>query len=187
MAKTQRITVGSNEQRIISLLWTGAQTELAYEVTLAKPGAQVQFLGLLIGQQAQNLALNIRVIHAAPQTTSEIVVKAALRDSARVDIDGMLRILPGAKGTTAWLGAHVLLSEDAKGQAIPGLEILENDVKAGHATTVGRINDLEVFYLMCRGLPEATARQLVVSGFLQDMINRLPSNLAAQAKKALIV
>jgi Fe-S cluster assembly protein SufD len=79
-----------------------------------------------------------------------------------------------------------MLSEHAKGLAIPSLEILENDIKAGHATTVGRISDLELFYLMSRGLDRVQAKRLVVNGFLQDMIDQLPKAQAARAQRELV-
>ncbi len=172
-----------DEQRVIPLLWTGAESEISYEITLAEPGANVQLLGLLVGGEAQSLALRVTVTHTAPQTTSNVLINAALKDNAKVDINGLLRIMPGANGSDTWLGAHVLLSDNAKGLAVPALEILENDVIAGHATTVGKINELEVFYLMCRGLSEETARKLIISGFLQSIIARFPDKLAARARK----
>jgi len=186
LARVQNIVVESNEQSVIPLFWSGIETELAFEITLAKPGASIQFYALLIGKQEQKLTLKINIIHAAPSTTSEVIIKAALSENAQIDINGMIRILPGAKNSNAWLATHILLSENAKGQAIPGLEILENDVKAGHAITISQVSDLEVFYLMSRGLADKKARELVVGGFLQDMIQRFPNSLAMQAKKELV-
>jgi Fe-S cluster assembly scaffold protein SufB len=178
----KKITVKKDEQRIIPLLWTGKETELEYTVTLAEPGASVNIQGLFLGNKEENLVAKITVVHAAPQTQSEVVIKSALTGRAKVDIHGLVKIEPGAKGTQTWLAAHLLLlSDKAKGLAIPSLEILENDVKAGHATTVGRLNDMELFYLMSRGLPRYAAKQLIVSGFLQDMINGFPKKMAKQA------
>lgn len=178
----KKIIVKKDEQRVISLLWTGKETELEYMVTLAEPGASMHIQGLFLGSNEENLVAKITVVHAAPQTQSEVVIKSALTERAKVDIHGLVKIEPGAKGTQTWLAAHLLLlSDKAKGLAIPSLEILENDVKAGHATTVGRLNDMELFYLMSRGLPKQAAKQLIVSGFLQDMINGFPKKLAIQA------
>lgn len=180
------ITVKKDEKRVVPMLWTGQETELSYTITLTQPGASVEFNGLLLGKESDNLALDVTVVHAAPQTSSNVVIKSALNDSAKADIKGLVRIEPGAKGTQTWLAAHLLLlSDKAKGLAIPSLEILENDVKAGHATTVGRLNDLELFYLMSRGLPQKAAKQLIVSGFLQEMIKAFPDELASQATKHL--
>lgn len=180
------IVVKKNEQKIIPILWTGEETELSYSIQLAEEGASVKFLGLLLGNQTQSLTLKVNVYHQAPQTTSRVIIKSALKDSAKVDIDGLIKIEQGSKGTNAWLAAHLLLlSEKAKGRAIPNLEILENDIKAGHATTVGRINDMEMFYLQSRGLSKETAKRLIVEGFLQDMIAQFPKALAEKAASVL--
>ncbi len=180
------IIVKKDEEKIVPLLWTGKETEIAYTIKLVEPGASVKFYGLLLGKQEHAVNITVDVIHAAPQTNSEVVIKSAVTDAAKVDIRGLVKIEPGAKGTRTWLAAHLLLlSQKAKGLAIPSLEILENDVKAGHATTVGRISDIEMFYLMSRGLSPHEARQLIVNGFLQDMIERLPKRLATAATKEL--
>jgi Fe-S cluster assembly protein SufD len=181
-----KISLKKDEVRIVPLLWTGKETELEYTVTLAEPGAKVVFLGLLLGKESDSLTLKVTVRHVAPNTASEVVIKSALNGSAKVNITGLVKIEPGAKGTNAWLAAHLmLLSDHAKGVAIPSLEILENDIKAGHATTVGRINDQELFYLMSRGLDTKTARALIVKGFLQEMVDRFPAAIGVRAQKVI--
>ncbi len=180
------IVVKKNEEVVLPILWTGEETELSYSIKLSQRGASIKFLALLLGKENQSLTLKVQVTHMAPDTKSNVVIKSALTDSAKVDIDGLVKIEPGAKGTNAWLAAHLLLlSEKAKGRAVPSLEILENDIKAGHATTVGRINDMEMFYLMSRGLSKETAKQLIVEGFLQSMIAEFSEALAKKAKTSI--
>jgi len=180
----KKIVIKKNEEKIIPILWVGKESELSYDIKLAGDGASIKFLGLLIGKENQSLNLSIRVDHIGKNTKSNVVIKGALFDTARVDIDGLTKIEKGAKGTNAWLGAHILLlSEKAKGKAVPSLEILENDIKAGHASTVGRINDLEMFYLMSRGLSKDIAKSMIVNGFLQSMVNEFPESLAKKANK----
>lgn len=182
----EEIIIKKNEEKIIPILWAGEETELSYSIKLSEPGASVKFVGLLLGKENQSLTLKVTVYHQAQNTTSNVIIKSALSDSAKVDIDGLIKIEPKSKGTKAWLAAHLLLlSEKAKGRAIPNLEILENDIKAGHATTVGRINDIEMFYLMSRGLSKESAKKLIVEGFLQSMIAEFPKKLAAKAEKLL--
>jgi Fe-S cluster assembly protein SufD len=180
------IIVKKNEELILPALWTGDEAELGYEIFLAEKGASVKFLGLLLGQEKQGLKLKITVHHQAENTKSNIIIKSALKDTSSVFFDGLIKIEKGAKGTNAWLAAHLLLlSQKARGIAVPNLEILENDIKAGHATTVGRINDLELFYLMSRGIPEEEAKQLIVEGFLQSILTDFPKELARKADKYL--
>jgi Fe-S cluster assembly protein SufD len=177
------IIVKENEELILPALWTGDETELSYTIFLAEKGASVKFLGLLLGQEKQGLKFKITVHHQAENTKSEVIIKSALKDTSSVFFDGLIKIEKGAKGTNAWLAAHILLlSPKARGIAVPNLEILENEIKAGHATTVGRINDLELFYLMSRGIPEEKAKQLIVEGFLQSLLEQFPKELVAKVK-----
>jgi Fe-S cluster assembly protein SufD len=182
----EEIIVKENEELILPALWTGEEKELVYNISLAGKGASVKFLGLLLGNKDQGLKLKITVVHQAENTTSEVIIKSALRDTSSVFFDGLIKIEKGAKGTNAWLAAHLLLlSEKARGIAVPNLEILENDIKAGHAATVGRINDLEMFYLMSRGIPLEKAKELIVRGFLESIINKFPQKLSEKANENL--
>ena len=182
----KEIIVKENEELIFPALWTGEEKELTYKVTLAGKGASIKFLGLLLGREEQSLKLNITVFHQAENTTSEVIIKSALKDTASVFFDGLIKIEPGAKGTNAWLGAHLLLlSQKARGIAVPNLEILENDIKAGHAATVGKINELELFYLMSRGISENKAKGLIVDGFFESLITQFPENMQEKARASL--
>jgi Fe-S cluster assembly protein SufD len=182
----EEIIVKENEELVLPALWIGEEKELVYNIALAGKGASVKFLGLLLGNDNQSLKIKITVTHQAENTTSEVIIKSALRDASSVFFDGLIKIEPGAKGTNAWLAAHLLLlSQKARGIAVPNLEILENDIKAGHAATVGRINDLEMFYLMSRGIPEEKAKSLIVDGFFENLITRFPDKLQKKAREHL--
>ncbi len=180
------IIVKANEKKVIPILWIGKETELSYDIKLTGANSSVDFMGLLLGKENQSLSLSVRVEHKAAQTKSNVIIKSALTDNAKVEIDGLVKINQGSIGTNTWLAAHILLlSDKAKGKAIPSLEILENDIKAGHATTVGRINDLEIFYLMSRGLSHKKAKELIIQGFLREMIDKFPLLLSKKAEAAL--
>jgi len=180
----EEIFVKENEELVLPVLWIGDETELAYNIFLSGKGSSIKFLGLLLGWENKGLKLKITVHHQAENTKSNVIIKSALHDTSSVFFDGLIKIEHGAKGTDAWLAAHLLLlSQKARGIAIPNLEILENDIKAGHATTVGRINDLELFYLMSRGIPEEKAKQLIVEGFLQSIIDDFPKELQEKVKE----
>lgn len=180
------IIVNTNEQKIIPVVWNGAETQLSYDIKLAGKGASITLLILLLGKEMNKLDLVTNIYHQQPDTTSKVIVKGALDENSQVNYDGLVKIEPGAKGTNAWLAAHLLLlSTKAKGRAVPSLEILENDIKAGHATTVGRVNDLELFYLRSRGLDEKTAKSLIIQGFLNSMIEEFPKESADKALQEL--
>jgi len=182
---SSRIVVSAGEKLILPLLWTGGGAAMNYDITLAEPGASVRIVGLMIGRNDSAANCNIVVNHAAPQTTSEVTIKTALSGNSSAEITGLVKVQPGAKGSKAWFAANILLSDKATGQAVPSLEILENDVSVGHAATVGRISNDEVFYLMSRGLSREAATKLIISGFLQDIIDKLPPELALRAQKEL--
>lgn len=180
------IVVKKNQELILPVLWTGKETELSYNIKLAGNGAQLKLLILLLGKDYNKIDLKTNIYHQNLNTKSRIIVKGAINDNANINYDGLVKIEHGAKGTDAHLAANfLLLSERAKGRAVPSLEILENDIKAGHATTVGRISDLELFYLMSRGLSGETAKKLIVQGFLNSMIGDFPEKMAKQVQKEL--
>jgi Fe-S cluster assembly protein SufD len=180
------ITLKQNEEKIIPVIWTGKETETSYNIHLAGNGAKLTLLILLLGKNMDRLDLQTNIYHNSPNTQSRVIVKGALTASASINFEGLVKIEPGAKGTNAWLAAHILLlSSHARGRAVPSLEIAENDIKAGHATTVGRVNDLELFYLMSRGISEKSAKSLIVNGFLSNILNQFPQDIAASARKQL--
>lgn len=184
----KKIIIKENEHKILPLLWTGKETEMEYLITLAGRGASIDMFGLFLGNGNHGLKCKITVVHKAEDTKSNIIIKGALRDMASVFFDGLIKIEQGAKGTNAWLAAHLLLlSPKARGITIPNLEILENDVKAGHATTVGRLSDLELFYLMSRGLSAKMAKELIVEGFFEDLITKFPESLQKKARKVIAI
>ena len=134
------IILKENEERILPVLWIGEEVQMSYNIQLAGNGAKITLLALLLGKNLDKLDLKTNIYHQKPNTQSRIIVKGALSDSANINFDGLVKIEPGARGTNAWLAAHILLlSKQARGRAVPSLEILENDIKAGHAfVQIGR-------------------------------------------------
>lgn len=180
------IILKENEERVLPILWLGEESQLQYDIRLVGRGAKLELLMLLLGKDFDKLDINANIVHESPDTKSNIVVRGALSGHAFVNFDGLVRIEKGAKQTNAWLGAHILLlSKQARGRAVPGLEISENDIKAGHAATVGRVNDMELFYLMSRGISKKTAKSLIVGGFVSGMLNAFPEEIADKARKQL--
>ena len=179
----KNIRVGENEHLILPLFWDGQEKEISYQINLAERGAQLVLWGLLLGKNEDGLELRINIYHSAPETKSKVVLKGVLTGSSKINFEGLVKIEKGSKGANAWLGSHfLLLSEKAKGRAIPSLEILENDIKAGHAATVGKVNDLELFYLMSRGLTKDQAKKIIVEGFLKSILEKLPENITHHSK-----
>src|SRR3989304_5262475 len=109
-------------------------------------------------------------------TTGKVLSKGVMKDGSKSIFKGMIRIAKDAKNSQSYLGEHsLLLSKEAKSDAIPGLEIETNDVKATHAASVSQIDDEKIFYLMARGLDKDEAKKLIITGFFSPIIERMPS------------
>ena len=175
-SKLENLTLGKDEELFLPIIWQGEEDVMEINVNLVGDGSRIRILGLLIGKKTDHLDIKLKVSHAGKDTQSEIVFKGVLEDESGVNFEGLVKINKNAKKTKAWLAVHLLLlSDKASGRAIPALEILENDIKAGHATTVGKVNDLEMFYLQSRGLSKKLAKQLIVEGFLKSVLDQMPN------------
>jgi len=182
----KNIVIKEYQELILPILWTGQETSLSYNILLSGNGAKITLLALLLGKNSDKLDLNIKISHQKPGTLSKIIIKGVLDENANINFNGLVKIEPGAKESDASLAANILLlSDKAKGQVIPGLEIMENNIKAGHAATIGRINDQELFYLMSRGLSEKEAKSLIIQGFLASILKEFPDKIANKARNVL--
>ncbi len=113
--------------------------------------------------------------HAAPSTTSDLLFKGAVGDQARSVYSGLIRVGKNAPGTNAFqTNRNLVLSEGAGAESVPNLEIENNDVRCSHASAVGPIDEEHLYYLESRGVPPEAARRLVVLGFFDDVLGRLP-------------
>lgn len=142
---------------------------------LLGPGANSDMLGLYFGDVDQHFDHATSQDHIAPNTTSDLLYKGALDDSARAVFRGIIKVHPGAQRTDAYqTNRNLLLSSESQATSQPNLEIEADDVKCSHGATVGHLDDEALFYLMSRGLPRERAERLVVMGFLGEVMSRLP-------------
>jgi Fe-S cluster assembly protein SufD len=119
--------------------------------------------------------------HDAPHTTSDLLFKGAVQDSARSVYTGLIRIRPHARGTSAFqTNRNLTLSEGAWAESVPNLEIETNDVRCSHASTVGPIDADQRFYLESRGIPTSVAERLIVLGFFDEVLDQLPVGSLAE-------
>ncbi len=171
----KNIIVKENESLVLPVIWFGKEKEINYNICLAGVSSNLTFLMLLLGKKEDKVKIQVNVDHQNKETKSKVIVKGIVGEAAEVDFNGLVKIEPGSKGSNAWLCANLLLlSDKAKGKVVPALEILENDIKAGHATTVGKVSDTELFYLMSRGLSKIKARNLIIQGFLSGFLQAFP-------------
>ncbi|MBV9010298.1 MAG: Fe-S cluster assembly protein SufD [Verrucomicrobia bacterium] len=141
---------------------------------LVGEGARSDMLAIGIATGRREFDARTLQDHECPHTTSDLLYKNALNDSARTTFGGLIRVEPHAHFTDAYQTVrNLLLSDDAEANSMPGLEILADNVKCSHGATSGQIDEEEMFYLLARGIPPNVARQLVTAGFLDEAIARL--------------
>lgn len=153
----------------------GSVSRVDLNARLLGPGASSDMLGLYFGDGDQHFDFNTSQDHIEPNTASDLLYKGALDGDSRAVFRGIIRVHPGAQRTDAYqTNRNLLLSEGARADSLPNLEIQADDVKCSHGATVGQLDEEARFYLMSRGLDRITAERLVVLGFLGEVLTRLP-------------
>ncbi len=170
----------SNDAR---LQWTlgglGAKTaHIHQDVELVGPGAEAEVNGVAFASDRQTLSFYTQQTHRAPRTRSDLLYKDVLQERSRVVWRGMIKVFPDAQRTDGYQrNDALLLSDAARVDAIPGLEIEADDVRCTHGTTVGRVDEEQILYCMCRGLTRQEAMHMIVGGFMQIVSDRIPVEL----------
>jgi len=155
-----------------------ALTKARVDVSMPEPGARAELLGLTLGGSTQHFDYATLQDHLAPRTVSDLLFKAALQDSASLVWYGLVKVHKDASASEAsQTSRNLLRSEHAKAAPIPVLEIEAYDVlRCSHAAAVGPVDEDQLFYLQARGIPAREAEQLLVQGFFQDVLDRVPSS-----------
>lgn len=144
-------------------------------VELDGRGAWARMSGLFFANQSQHFDLDTEQNHNAPDTVSDLLYKGALKDKARSVWQGMIKALPHSQRIDGFqANRNLLLEKSARADSIPGLEIEADDVRCTHASTVGQLDEQEIFYLMSRGIPRSQAIRMVVEGFFMPVMERIP-------------
>lgn len=145
------------------------------ELDLAGEGATGRMSGFYFTDGDQHLDHDTQQNHLAPHTTSDLLFKGALKGASRSVWQGMIYVAPGAQKTDGYqANRNLVLSKDARADSIPGLEILADDVRCTHGATVGKLEREPLFYLKSRGIPDAEAERLMVEGFFDPIMQRIP-------------
>lgn len=152
----------------------GRQARHESHSRLGGPGAHCDMLALTIAKDSQEFDQRTLQTHQAPHTTSDLLYKNALLDSAKTIFSGLIVVDPDAQQTDAYqTNRNLLLSDKAEANSLPGLEIQANDVKCSHGSTSGRVPQEQEFYLQSRGIDPDKAQELIVFGFFEEVLNRL--------------
>jgi Fe-S cluster assembly protein SufD len=145
------------------------------ETVLQGDGGSSEMLGMYFGDGTQHFDHRSIQDHVGNRTASDLLYKGALKDEARAVYTGTVIIERDAHRCDAYqTNRNVLLSDRAKADSVPNLEILTNDpVRCGHAASVGPVDETALFYLQSRGIPQREAERLIVSGFFQEVLDRV--------------
>jgi Fe-S cluster assembly protein SufD len=150
-----------------------ARGKVRVETLLAGDGAEAKVTGAYAPHARQHVDFDTTQEHGAPNTTSDLAFRGILADRSTAVWRGMIKVDPGAQRTDAFQECrNLLLSKRAHADAIPGLEILANDVRCTHAAAIAQIDKEQLFYLRSRGLSEASATRLVIEGFMAELVER---------------
>jgi len=159
----------------LRLTWgdfTRGTTVSRREALLTGPGAEATMRGGHIGGETSHLDLRTLQLHTAEVTTSNLLYKAALFGQAKSVYQGLINVAPTAQMANAYqLNRNLLMSEGARADSIPKLEILVDEVRCTHGATAGKVDPEALFYLMSRGLGEAEATHLLLDGFISEIVS----------------
>ena len=171
----QKALVGEGAE----LQWTvgalGARlAQVEQQVVLAGRGADAQVNGVMFTEGKQHLVYNTHQHHQQPECHSDLLYKGALQDKSRIVWRGMIKGDRDAQKTDGYHRNDTLvLSDHARADSIPGLEIEADDVRCSHGATAGRVDDEQIFYAQNRGLTRKEAIRMVVTGFFQQVFDRI--------------
>jgi Fe-S cluster assembly protein SufB/Fe-S cluster assembly protein SufD len=181
---SQNVNIFSNKKSIgerdSKIVWStgllgGAYTRSRLESVMKESGASSENVEVVFGAGTQRFDTVSNITHSGPNTSGHAISKGVVKDKAKAIFKGMIRIEANAKNSRAYLAEHaMILSKDALADAIPGLEIETNDVKATHSASVAQIDEEEIFYLMARGLSKDEAKKLIIVGFFEPLVERIP-------------
>lgn len=150
-------------------------------------GADVKMYSLTVAEETQEFDQRTFQTHNAPNAVSDLLYKNALLDNSRTIFSGLIKVAEGAQQTDAYqTNRNLLLDPTAEANALPGLEILANDVRCSHGATTGNVDEAELFYMMQRGIPPRVAMQLMVFGFFEEVIEKIENDELADNLRDLI-
>ena len=154
---------------------------------LVGAGSRSDMLAATVADSTQEFDQRTLQDHLEPHTTSDLLYKNSLSDTAKTIFAGLIRVQPEAQHTDAYQKVrNLMLSDDAEANSMPGLEILADEVRCTHGATSGHVDDEELFYLLSRGIGHKAAQELIVHGFLNEVLERLADANATPKLGALL-
>jgi Fe-S cluster assembly protein SufB len=163
----------------------GSRLTMKYPaIYMMEPGARGEVLSVAFASHGQHQDAGAKVVHCAPYTSSRIVSKSISKNGGRASYRGLCKVQPGAKKSKSNVVCDALiLDPQSRSDTYPYLEIEEQDVNIGHEASVSRIGEEQLFYLASRGLNEAEASTMIVSGFIEPLVKELPMEYAVEMNR----
>lgn len=166
---------------LVFVLAKAMDADVYISIRLTGRGASAKIIGLVAGRGDHRISIHTEQIHEAAETTSNLLVKAALLDQVQFSYDGVIRVARAAQQSDAYQkNENLLLSEGAHARSAPALEILANDVRCTHGSTTGKLNEDQLWYLTSRGLKRSAAAQLLVEGFFEHAISTISDTISQE-------
>jgi Fe-S cluster assembly protein SufB len=163
----------------------GSKLTMKYpSVYLMGERAHGEILSIAFAGNGQHQDAGGKIVHAAPNTTSNIFAKSISKDGGRSSYRGLLEVAKGAHGSKSTVVCDaLLLDETSRSDTYPTIRIGSDDVDVGHEASVSKIGEEQLFYLMSRGIPEEEAAKLIVNGFIEPIVKELPMEYAVEMNR----
>ncbi|MEE3372869.1 MAG: Fe-S cluster assembly protein SufB [Planctomycetota bacterium] len=163
----------------------GSQLTMKYPaVYMMEPGARGEILSIAFSGKGQHQDAGAKLVHAAPNTTGQIISKSISKNGGRSSYRGLVKVEKGATNTKCNVVCDALiLDEHSRSDTYPYIEIAEQDTSIGHEASVSRIGEEQLFYLTSRGLSEAEASTMIVNGFIEPLVKELPMEYAVEMNR----
>nr|PZN45738.1 MAG: Fe-S cluster assembly protein SufB [Bacillota bacterium] len=163
----------------------GSKVTMKYPaVYLMEPGARADIISVAFAGKGQHQDAGAKVLHLAPNTSSQITSKSICKDGGNTTYRGLVQVAKGATGCKVKVNCDALIFDDnSKTDTIPYMEIMEEDVAIEHEATVSKVSEEQLFYLMSRGISEQQATQMIVQGFIEPFTKELPMEYAVELNR----
>jgi FeS assembly protein SufD len=181
----QGVSVAANAKAsLASILLGGKITRSRFNLGLNGRGSSFEGYQVFFCDGKQRYDLDANLVHNSPDSAGSLTARGVLKGESQSIFKGMVKIKKGAKNSHSYLAHHaMLLDKRARSDAIPGLDIDTNEVKATHSASVAQIDEDQIFYLEARGLPKDEAKKLIVLGFFEPVLSRIPIEFAREGAK----
>ncbi len=176
LQKNKQFVVSDDKQKTFFILLGGGKDESGnVNINIKSESANVQILGVVLGYGKQKIEMSTLQKHLMPKGVSDLLIKSVLFDESKFYYRGLIKIEKDAQKSNAYQkNQTLLLSGKSWADTRPYLEILANDVRCTHGATVGKLDENQLYYMHTRGIDTKNATKLLISGFLQEVIDRIP-------------